>query len=109
MLISSVTTIVEILIADVFISFLLSIWIFAFYHIFISSKFGPMRAKATASFPKTQIVTNEMIEAEMIRKSPEYSKFVSNRFLILVKIFGVAFLISLLISIVLAMLGINWI
>ena len=96
-----------ILLTSTWISLFISIWVFVFYIFYSYSKFQPLRAKATASFPKTQILTNEMIEAEMIRKSPEYSKFISNQFLTVVKIFGITFLISTVIGIVLAMLGIN--
>jgi len=109
MSIFSVVSIVELFVANIFISFIASLIVWCFYMIYITSTFGPMRAKATASFPKTQIVTEEMIVAEMIRKSPQYSKYVSNRFLILVKIFCLIFLFSLLISIVLGMYGITWV
>jgi hypothetical protein len=84
--------------SSLFASAFFSIFFNVFYMFYIQSKYSALRVKASTSFPKNQILTSEMIEAEMMRQDPEYGKVMQNFLPRLLKTFIITFLILLVLS-----------
>lgn len=67
----------------------------------MNNKITPIRNQILKTFPKEQIVTDPMIQAEILRQYPEYLNINSKLFLFSIKIFIISF-ISIFITILLS-------
>lgn len=83
---------------DLFASFFISFIFNVFYMFYLESKFAGLRVKAATSFPKTQILTKEMIDAEMVRINPEYGYLIQGFLPRIFKTFIVTFIVLLVAS-----------
>jgi len=84
-----------------FSSLLITIFSTVFYIFYIMNKYTPIRNQILKTFPKEQLITEPMIQAEILRQYPEYLNINSKLFLFPIKIFVISF-VSIFITILLS-------